>query len=53
MYCFRVFGLFVCVGMLVLRAIVYAVAVICCKAPFHVARVCGLHALCLFRFFFC
>ena len=39
MYRFRVFGSFVCVRMIGLRAIVYAVAVVCCRVAFDSARV--------------
>ena len=50
MYRFRVFGSFVCVRMLVLRAIVYAFAVVCRRVAFDSTRV---FCVCVFGLFVC
>ena len=42
MFCLRVIGLFFVI-VFVLRLMVYAFAIVCCKVAFHIALVCSLH----------
>ena len=45
---FVVFGVFGCACMFVLRVIVHAFAIVCCKVCFHIRRVSRLHVCFVF-----